>query len=1110
MVGLSTLITKRPVTIILIILLLTTYFGANIKSIKTSGDPMLYLPDNEDADVYRETINKYGNAQYGIAMIDAKNGDVLTRNVFLDTLKMEWELENNSNIAPYFAQPGKPGNVMGIVDGMGALIGALTDKREITRQQMYDNMTQPWSPWVEQFNFWFSTLKSMGYMDEWENVTYFDDSCIKASIFLISSVAPRLKDEQGIDLKVPPEILAFLEKSLTNDFDPHVTSFTQIKASGMALMVALNKSIGTDKLIDVDTHIQDIVESGNYPSFSVNYFSLKLITRDVNRSSEESLNFLLPLAVLIITVILLLSFRNILDTIIALMALVMALIWMYGIANLLNLTLTTICMAAPILLVGLGIDYAIHIIKYYKEELLNGYRVKDATIRTMSSIGVAILLSTITTIVGFLSNMFSDLNAIADFGILCALGIVSSFIISNTFIPSVKYLIDSFKEKKGWQVTPKKKKEEKIEKDDKKYHDKLRVFTIGAVAANKMPGTVVTAAIVLSLITAYLATNIGFDFDSSEFLPDDAPIKKVMERMTTDYSISTRYVTVVIRGDAADPDMLLSINQSVANMADDTYVQKPNNVPQVSSIVSTMKEYYASTGSQGFKDIYKGTDTLENDLIPDYHINIIYQWMYEDPDERPTLKTHLDCDNIRDNIIGTFLHSYARRTDVNVTYKKYWDELGGVLPDNWMENKTVNLMISAIAYNESAMNILSSYIDEVSGPFETNVMTVFVNKPKTSETYKLKNELWEDFSDTNRPDILPLKDIAKKIQITGGPIVDDSVQTAIRNNQAVSIGMMIIVSLIILSIVFGRTTGSIALGIITTLPVIMVVAWIMGTLYLLGYTINVMTTMISALTIGLGIDYSIHVSHGFVEHLSVVRDRYKAINITTQTIGSALLGASTTTIGGFVILMLSPLPPLRDFGFLTALTIAFSIIAALYVLPSMLVLWAKGKEDRYSVDESGLKYMEYQCTSCKRPFVLKMADKKYDVKCPYCGSKARFKEIINIKQLENSVSPKLYVASYSCPQCSENFQVKTIAIKETMTCPKCGAQAHLMKDQYGRPLTYLQNPTIPTMNLSYAVPAYYPQQYYYTNEIAYYNQMQQYINSYGGYYNMQYNRRIQK
>ena len=146
---------------------------------------------------------------------------------------------------------------------------------------------------------------------------------------------------------------------------------------------------------------------------------------------------------------------------------------------------------------------------------------------------------------------------------------------------------------------------------------------------------------------------------------------------------------------------------------------------------------------------------------------------------------------------------------------------------------------------------------------------------------------------------------------------------------------------IILTAIFWYTDGQPLLGIISMLPVLLVLVWILGTMVTIGYTLNVMTILIGALTVGLGVTYAIHISHRFIEEMEHHHSLDKAINNTVKNTGSALFGAAMTTVLGFGVLFFAILPPMKQFGTMTALTILYSFLSSVWVLPSMLVIWAR-------------------------------------------------------------------------------------------------------------------------------------------------------------------------
>jgi predicted RND superfamily exporter protein len=125
------------------------------------------------------------------------------------------------------------------------------------------------------------------------------------------------------------------------------------------------------------------------------------------------------------------------------------------------------------------------------------------------------------------------------------------------------------------------------------------------------------------------------------------------------------------------------------------------------------------------------------------------------------------------------------------------------------------------------------------------------------------------------------------------------------------------------------------------IPVLLCSAWILGSMYLLGIPYTMLTIMVTALTIGLGVTYGIHLAHRFVEELNKTGDVDVACRETVTNTGAALFGAAATTVAGFGLLVFSLLPPVQEFGGIVALTIIFSFLATVFVLPTFLVIWAK-------------------------------------------------------------------------------------------------------------------------------------------------------------------------
>lgn len=145
------------------------------------------------------------------------------------------------------------------------------------------------------------------------------------------------------------------------------------------------------------------------------------------------------------------------------------------------------------------------------------------------------------------------------------------------------------------------------------------------------------------------------------------------------------------------------------------------------------------------------------------------------------------------------------------------------------------------------------------------------------------------------------------------------------------------------------------LGLITTFPVSLVTIWLLGFIVLIDIPLNFRTITVTALTVGLDVHYIIQVTHRFAEESEKQNSVYEAIRTTIKHIGSAHLGALFTTVGALMILATSNILPLSQFGYITAIAIAFSFLVSVFVLPSALVLWARYRNKQRKKDHPVLK-----------------------------------------------------------------------------------------------------------------------------------------------------------
>jgi predicted RND superfamily exporter protein len=154
----------------------------------------------------------------------------------------------------------------------------------------------------------------------------------------------------------------------------------------------------------------------------------------------------------------------------------------------------------------------------------------------------------------------------------------------------------------------------------------------------------------------------------------------------------------------------------------------------------------------------------------------------------------------------------------------------------------------------------------------------------------------------------------------------DALQTSI---PIAAIGAFLLVLLVMRSVPYA---------VVTVIPIGLVVAWLYAIMYVGGFAFNFVTATIGAVSIGVGIDFSIHMTERFREELGRAPSRASALAQATRGTGVALAASAASSIVGFLILGLAPMPLFSSYGFLTAIMIALALAASLIVLPSLLML----------------------------------------------------------------------------------------------------------------------------------------------------------------------------
>jgi len=141
--------------------------------------------------------------------------------------------------------------------------------------------------------------------------------------------------------------------------------------------------------------------------------------------------------------------------------------------------------------------------------------------------------------------------------------------------------------------------------------------------------------------------------------------------------------------------------------------------------------------------------------------------------------------------------------------------------------------------------------------------------------------------------------------------------------------------------IYRLSEGSATLGAVTVVPIALVAGLVIGSMYLLDVPLTLLTALLMSLVIGLGIDYNIHLSDRFAQELGRHGGVYEALEAAVVGTGGALLGSTLTSSAAFLALLLHPHPQFQSLGLLVVLALVTSFLVSVFVLPSMLALWAR-------------------------------------------------------------------------------------------------------------------------------------------------------------------------
>ena len=173
----------------------------------------------------------------------------------------------------------------------------------------------------------------------------------------------------------------------------------------------------------------------------------------------------------------------------------------------------------------------------------------------------------------------------------------------------------------------------------------------------------------------------------------------------------------------------------------------------------------------------------------------------------------------------------------------------------------------------------------------------------------------------------------EQVNLTGAMVLYNNMLQSLFDSQIKTLGYVFAAILVMLLILFR----SLPVALISMVPSLISASLVLGLMGWIGLPLDLMTITITAITIGIAVDDTIHYIHRFHEELPKDNDYVATMKRCHGSIGKAMYYTSLTIIAGFSILAFSNFNPTVYFGLLTGLAMLVALLSNLTLLPALLI-----------------------------------------------------------------------------------------------------------------------------------------------------------------------------
>jgi predicted RND superfamily exporter protein len=245
------------------------------------------------------------------------------------------------------------------------------------------------------------------------------------------------------------------------------------------------------------------------------------------------------------------------------------------------------------------------------------------------------------------------------------------------------------------------------------------------------------------------------------------------------------------------------------------------------------------------------------------------------------------------------------------------------------EGKPLDSLELALLANESPEGFKNMLIKPYVSVVHNQIR--FWVRVRDSDKSLKRNELLKKIK-AELPGILGLGE--EHVHLAGLMVLYNNMLQSLFGSQILTLGITVLALMGMFLVLFR----SLKLALIAITPNLLSVTAVLGVMGLLNIPLDMMTITIAAISVGIAVDDTIHYIHRFRHEFQKDHKYLPIMHRCHGTIGHAMYYTSVTIIIGFSILAISNFKPSVYFGLLTGLAMVIALLAALTLLPQLLIL----------------------------------------------------------------------------------------------------------------------------------------------------------------------------